>query len=207
MRCANRCDRNCGARRAGCRSHPTIALQRSSTVLASMPGGGIAFATHGVAFSGSCWRGQRAVTLVGADQGMAVSALVLSRTAMKSDAASALLGADEIGALDLAGTRWVVLSACETALGREQSGEGVFGLRRAFRIAGADTVVMSLWPVQDSATADWMHALYDARLRGGKSTIDAVAHAQRATLAARRAAGKSDHPYYWAAFISAGDWR
>jgi CHAT domain-containing protein len=61
--------------------------------------------------------------------------------------------------------------------------------------------------VQDAASADWMRALYDARLRGGASTIDAVAHAQNTVLAARRAAGQSVHPYYWAAFISAGDWR
>jgi CHAT domain-containing protein len=83
----------------------------------------------------------------------------------------------------------------------------VFGLRRAFRLAGARTVVMSLWPVQDQATRDWMAALYRARLEQRLSTIESVATAERELLAARRAAGQSTHPFYWAAFVAAGDWR
>lgn len=172
-------------------------------VAAALPGGGILhFATHALAFAGDCRPGQRAAALAGADDGKPLPALVL---APGNDGRPALLSADEVAALDLAGTGWAVLSACETGLGVEQAGEGVFGLRRAFRIAGAATVVMSLWPVQDAASADWMAALYRARLVDGLDTVAAIASAQRATLAARRQAGLSGHPYYWAAFVAAGD--
>lgn len=172
-------------------------------VAAALPGGGILhFATHALAFAGDCRPGQRAAALAGADDGKPLPALVL---APGSDGRPALLSADEVAALDLAGTGWAVLSACETGLGVEQAGEGVFGLRRAFRIAGAATVVMSLWPVQDAASADWMAVLYRARLVDGMDTVAAVASAQRGALAARRQAGLSGHPYYWAAFVAAGD--
>ena len=69
--------------------------------------------------------------------------------------------------LDLQGTEWAVLSACETGLGEIKAGEGVFGLRRAFQIAGARTVIMSLWSVEDRATRTWMRALYEGRLSKG----------------------------------------
>lgn len=177
-----------------------------AAVLPALPGASILhFATHGLAFAGECVPDQRGAALAGMQGDNMLSALVLS--GVRNQPASALLGAGEIGALDLAGTHWVVLSACETGLGREHEGEGVFGLRRAFRIAGADTVVMSLWSVQDAASATWMRKLYEARLLDNSSTIDAVAHAERSLLAQRRQAGQSVHPYYWAAFVSAGDWR
>lgn len=172
-------------------------------VSAALPGGGILhFATHALAFAPDCRPDQRTVVLAGADPGAPLPALVL---AARDDGRPDLLSADEVAALDLAGTGWAVLSACETGLGVEQAGEGVFGLRRAFRIAGAATVVMSLWPVQDAASADWMAALYRARLVDGLDTVAAVASAQRSALAARRAAGLSTHPYFWAAFVAAGD--
>ncbi|TAH44409.1 MAG: CHAT domain-containing protein, partial [Gammaproteobacteria bacterium] len=107
----------------------------------------------------------------------------------------------------LEGTRWVVLSACDSGLGDSRAYEGAFGLRRAFRLAGARSVIMSLWQVDDSATAEWMTALYKARLRDGLSTIESMAAAQRETLAARRLASLDTHPYWWAGFIAAGDWR
>lgn len=172
-------------------------------VSAALPGGGILhFATHALAFAPDCRPDQRAVALAGTDPRAPLPALVL---AARGDGRPDLLSADEVAALDLAGTGWAVLSACETGLGIEQAGEGVFGLRRAFRIAGAATVVMSLWPVQDAASADWMAALYRARLVEGLDTVASVASAQRSMLAARRAAGLSAHPYFWAAFVAAGD--
>lgn len=174
-------------------------------VLAALPGGGVLhFATHALAFESGCRPDQRAVALSQDGDGAALAALVL---AGQEQGDVSLLTADEIAAVDLAGTQWAVLSACETGLGIEQAGEGVFGLRRAFRVAGARTVIMSLWPVQDAATADWMQRLYAARLGDGDSTITAVAQAQRGLLAARRGDGQSVHPYYWASFIAAGDWR
>jgi CHAT domain-containing protein len=100
-----------------------------------------------------------------------------------------------------------VLSACNTALGEIRPGEGVLGLRRAFQIAGARTVIMSLWSVDDQATRRWMQALYEARLARSLDTADAVRSASLAVLAERRAAHRSTHPFYWAAFVAAGDWR
>jgi CHAT domain-containing protein len=118
-----------------------------------------------------------------------------------------VLTAEEIAGLDLQGTEWAVLSACDTGLGEIRSGEGVLGLRRAFQIAGARTVIMSLWSVDDTATRQWMAALYSARLRDHLDTADSVATANRSILAQRRAAHLSTHPFYWAAFVAAGDYR
>lgn len=195
-----------GQRESAPRTRLDGASATRTAVLAALPGASIVhFATHGIAFADECRPGQRGAALAGRNSDNLLSALVLSRVG--TDPVSALLGANEIAALDLAGTHWVVLSACETGLGREHNGEGVFGLRRAFRIAGVDTVLMSLWSVQDAASADWMRLLYAARLVENDTTIDAVGHAQRTFLKQRRDAGQSVHPYYWAAFISAGDWR
>ncbi|HSX62613.1 MAG TPA: CHAT domain-containing tetratricopeptide repeat protein [Tahibacter sp.] len=117
-----------------------------------------------------------------------------------------LLGAD-VSTLALDGVGWVVLSACDTGLGARLDDEGVFGLRRAFRLAGARTVLMSLWPVDDAATSAWMEALYRARLERRRDTVDAVADADLAVLKSRRERGESPHPFYWAGFVAAGDWR
>ncbi len=117
-----------------------------------------------------------------------------------------LLGAD-VTTLALDGVGWVVLSACDTGLGARLDDEGVFGLRRAFRLAGARTVLMSLWPVDDAATSAWMEALYRARLERQRDTVDAVADADVAVLTARRERGESLHPFYWAGFVAVGDWR
>lgn len=118
-----------------------------------------------------------------------------------------ILTAEEVASLDLAGVEWAVLSACETGLGDVQAGEGVFGLRRAFQIAGAGTLIMSLWSVDDEATRAWMNALYKGRLEGHLDTAQAVHDASLTLLNQRRAAGLSTHPFYWAAFVAAGDWR
>jgi CHAT domain-containing protein len=109
--------------------------------------------------------------------------------------------------LNLEGTEWVVLSACDTGTGQIKAGEGVFGLRRAFQIAGVRTVIMSLWSVEDQSTRTWMRALYIERFQKGASTADAVRNASVQVLQARRARSESTHPFYWAAFVAAGDWR
>jgi len=95
----------------------------------------------------------------------------------------------------------------DTGLGEFKKGEGVFGLRRAFQVAGAHTVIMSLWSVEDAATREWMRALYTGRLKKKLSTADAVYQAGLTILRARRAAGQSTHPFYWASFVAAGEWR
>jgi CHAT domain-containing protein len=74
-------------------------------------------------------------------------------------------------------------------------------------MAGARTVIMSLWSVEDQSTRQWMRALYSGRFERGLDTADAVQQAALATLRAHRAAGQSGHPFFWAGFVAAGDWR
>jgi CHAT domain-containing protein len=118
-----------------------------------------------------------------------------------------ILTAEEVAALHLEGVEWAVLSACDTGLGTVASGEGVLGLRRAFQVAGVRTVIMSLWAVEDQAARQWMEALYRARLGDRLDTAEAVRSATLTVIADRRAAGRSTHPFYWASFVAAGDWR
>lgn len=117
-----------------------------------------------------------------------------------------ILTAAEVASLDLRGVEWAVLSACETGLGPIQVGEGVLGLRRAFQIAGARTLIMSLWSVADVPARDWIHNLYASRISGAASA-EAVRDAALKMLQARRKAGVSTHPSAWGAFIASGDWR
>jgi CHAT domain-containing protein len=80
-------------------------------------------------------------------------------------------------------------------------------MRRALRVAGARTVVMSLWPVDDASTVDLMQSLYRARFLERRDVSEAMGEAMRGELARRRQEGLSDHPFYWAAFVSEGGWR
>ena len=114
-----------------------------------------------------------------------------------------ILTALEVAGLDLWGTRMVVLSACETALGDARYGEGVYGLRRALVLAGSESQVMSLWKVSDSATRDLMIGFYQ-RLRSGEGRAEALRNAQLALLHGAR---NRAHPFFWASFIQSGDWR
>jgi CHAT domain-containing protein len=118
-----------------------------------------------------------------------------------------ILTAEEVTALNLDGVEWAVLSACDTGLGVVRASEGVLGLRRAFQVAGVRTIIMSLWPVDDQAARSWMLALYQGRLQQRLSTSDAVQYAGLTILRARRTQRESTHPFYWAAFVAAGDWR
>ena len=117
-----------------------------------------------------------------------------------------ILTAEEIAALDLSGVELAVLSACDTGVGQVLDGEGVVGLRRAFDLAGARTLVTSLWPVDDGAARVWMRGLYEKRL-SGLSTVDSVRAASLDLLRAQRALGRTTHPYFWGSFVAAGDWR
>jgi CHAT domain-containing protein/tetratricopeptide (TPR) repeat protein len=101
----------------------------------------------------------------------------------------------------------VVLSACETGLGKESGGEGLLGLTRAFQFAGARTVVASLWKVADEATAELMLRLHRG-VRAGLPKDVALATAQRELAAGALADGRDfSAPRYWAAFQVYGDWR
>lgn len=115
-----------------------------------------------------------------------------------------ILTAEEIATLDLSSVKLVVLSACDTALGRAVPGEGVLGLRRAFRVAGARSLLSSLWPVDDTVAGPWMNAFYRAHLGDGLDLPSAAHHAARQVLEARRRRGQDTHPYYWAPFVTEG---
>jgi CHAT domain-containing protein/tetratricopeptide (TPR) repeat protein len=129
------------------------------------------------------------------------------RDSAQPDEDDGILTAQEIAALDLSGVHWVILSACETGTGEVLSGEGVFGLERAFRIAGARTLITSLWAVEDDAARRWMHAFYQQGLHRGRDVIGSVREANLSVLRERRERGESTHPFYWAPFIATGDWR
>ena len=109
----------------------------------------------------------------------------------------------EAADLNLLGTQLVVLSACDTGLGEIASGDGVYGLRRAFAIAGAETQLMSLWQVSDFGTKSLMARYYE-NLIAGRGRSEALRQAQLAMI---EAGDEYSWPYYWAAFILAGDWR
>lgn len=115
-----------------------------------------------------------------------------------------VLTAEEVTTMDLSGTQWIVLSACESGLGQVEFGEGVYGLRRAFQLAGVRTIISSLWPIPDAATANMMAKLYKAADRDLGGIVADVARQQIQRL---RRKNQPDHPYYWAGFISIGDWR
>ena len=112
-----------------------------------------------------------------------------------------ILWALEAARLNLWGTKLVTLSACDTGVGEVRNGEGVYGLRRAFVLAGAETLVMSLWPVSDYMTREMMTAYYTG-LRAGLGRGDAL---RQAKLAMLRRQGRQ-HPFYWASFIQSGEW-
>ena len=113
-----------------------------------------------------------------------------------------ILTALEVTGMNLRGTQLVVLSACETGRGALAADEGVYGLRRAFVLAGAQSQVISLWKVSDTATQELMVDYYDLLLSG--MPRDA---ALRETQLAFLNHEEYSHPYYWAAFIGSGDWR
>lgn len=114
------------------------------------------------------------------------------------------LTAEEVSVMDLSRVDWVVLSACHAGRSPEWPDEGALGMRRAFQWSGVRAVIAGLWAVEDQSTMEWMRALYAARATGAHAAASIQA-AHRATLAARRAAKRSTHPFYWAAFVASGD--
>jgi CHAT domain-containing protein len=110
---------------------------------------------------------------------------------------SALATALELAGLNLWGTQLVVLSACDTGRGDVKLGQGVYGLRRAFLVAGAETIVMSLWKVNDETTRALMETYYH-HLLAGQGRATALREAMREL---RRT---QPHPHYWAPFIAMG---
>ena len=109
----------------------------------------------------------------------------------------------EASGLDLYGTQLVVLSACETGLGAVENGEGVYGLRRTFAIAGAQSQLMSLWQVDDAGTSELMQLYYENLMVNKQGRSEALRNAQLEMMNT----GTYAHPYYWSSFIFSGDWR
>lgn len=127
--------------------------------------------------------------------------VVLSLIGNKS--ADGFLRTDEVFNLRL-GAPLVMLSACETGLGKEKRGEGVLGLTRAFLYAGAPTVGVSLWSVADKSTADLMTEFYRRLLASdGVSSSAAMREAQLSMITGKKYAA----PFFWAPFVLVGDWR
>ncbi len=120
----------------------------------------------------------------------------------KSGTEDGIFTALEATGLDLRGTKLVVLSACETGLGDIANGEGVYGLRRAFVMTGAESQVLSLWKVSDEGTKDLMASYYQ-RLLNKEGRSEAMRNTQLTMLKN----AKYQHPFYWAAFIPSGDWK
>jgi CHAT domain-containing protein/tetratricopeptide (TPR) repeat protein len=112
--------------------------------------------------------------------------------------------AQEISMLDLRGTELAVLSACDTGLGDVRDGEGVSGLRSAFRCAGAGTLLMSLFKVDDQTTRVLMRRFYQG-LREGLGKLAALRRAQLELMRERIRRGQEAQPFYWAGFVLVGD--
>jgi CHAT domain-containing protein len=126
-----------------------------------------------------------------------------------------ILTALEVSELDLGKVQLVVLSACETGLGQVAGGEGILGLQRSFQVAGAKTVVASLWGVDDDATRKLMERFYDNLWQKKLSKLEALRQAQLSMLRGELVRGVEVErtpdnrlpPFYWAAFVLSGDWR
>lgn len=112
-----------------------------------------------------------------------------------------ILTALEASGLNLWGTKLVVLSACDTGLGVVKNGEGVYGLRRAFLLAGTESLVMSLWSVSDYVTREVMTGYYK-NLKQGAGRSTALREVQLEMLKKPN----RQHPFYWASFIQSGEW-
>ena len=182
----------------------------------SLSGKGISLlhiATHGFYFSDADQRNNKLVLKITGeaselseqDRSMNCSGLLLSgaNTILRNrrvpkGVENGVLTAKEISQLDFRGLDLVVLSACQTGKG-ELKEDGVYGLQRAFKKAGAKTLLMSLWNVSDAATQRMMSSFYSS-LAAGASRHEAFAAAQQAV----RSAGFTD-PYYWASFIMLDD--
>ncbi len=177
-------------------------------------------ATHGFFLGGRCpsafdsradpWEGSVPAAVTG-ENPLLLAGLALAganhRQAASPEEEDGILTAEEIAALNFGGVEWAVLSACDTGVGEVKAGEGVLGLRRAFQVAGVKTLIMSLWPVEDEAARHWMRTLYQARFVQGQGTAESARAASLAVLRERRARNRSTHPFYWAGFVAAGDWR
>jgi len=165
-------------------------------------------ATHGFfATSAGCHSALEGTGSAGYDP-MLLSGLALAGANRPADPLApedGILTAREVAGLDLSQTGLVVLSACETGRGEVQSGQGVLGLRRAFAVAGTQSLVMTLWSVGDNDAATLMDALYKRVLRRRPMTPSgALREAQLEMLRTQRAESGQGRPGTWAAWVASG---
>jgi CHAT domain-containing protein/tetratricopeptide (TPR) repeat protein len=132
-----------------------------------------------------------------------LAGLILAGANAPGREADCVLTAAEVRRLDLSACELAVLSACQTGLGSAQAGEGLASLRRAFAAAGARTVISSLWKVDDAATLALMTEFYDNLWGRRQSPSAALRNAKLVLLRGER----FSLPFYWAAFVLAGEWR
>jgi CHAT domain-containing protein len=142
-------------------------------------------------------------TNTGTENPLLRSGLALAGANRRSESTvdDGILTALEASGLDLWGTKLVVLSACDTGLGQVENGEGVYGLRRALVLAGAESLVMSLWSVNDYSTRRLMVDYYK-NLKHGMGRGAGLREVQLHLLKRNPAL----HPFYWANFIQSGQW-
>ena len=131
-----------------------------------------------------------------------MSGLVFSLFDRNGIKQNGFLGLNDIYNLDLS-SDLIVLSACQTALGKEVRGEGLIGMSRGFLYAGSKRIVASLWKVDDSATAEFMKRFYTNHLQKGMPAAKALQQAKNEMKKIRRYSS----PYYWSAFTLLGDWQ
>jgi len=174
----------------------------------------IHLATHGFFLQNKCESGlstllmSRAIDYAG-ENPMLLSGLLLAGANLHGAGAAefgvedGVVTAEEVSSLNLHGTHMVVLSACETGLGKVEDGEGVYGLRRAFQVAGARTVISALWPVSDVITVEIMKHLYSEAHRALPTRMR---QAQLKLIEKGRSEKAADHPIFWASFIASGAW-
>lgn len=158
----------------------------------------IHFATHGFTLSDTAIHNTSATTFRASDNPLVRCGLVMTggnkgwngKAAPGED--DGILTGLEISNVQLPNTQLAVLSACETGLGKIEGSEGVFGLQRAFKLAGVNYIISSLWQVPDKETSEFMETFYACRL-GGKTIREAFLHTQQLMR-------KKYAPYYWAGF-------
>ncbi len=166
-------------------------------------------ATHGYFIERDCRPGHPISGLLDAEP-MLYSGLLLSganlvgRSVDQGRVEDGVLTANEVRGLNLSGTNLVVLSACESARGDIATGQSAIGLSRAFLMAGARQVVSALWPVSDAASIEVMEKIYSSP---DKPIAVALQEFAIEKIRADRAADRTPDPYYWAPYISYGDWR
>ncbi|MBI4853426.1 MAG: tetratricopeptide repeat protein [Acidobacteria bacterium] len=129
------------------------------------------------------------------------SGLALAGANIKDNNGLGIFTALKTTALNLWGTKLVVLSACDTGLGEIKNGDGIYGLRRSLVLAGSETQLISLWPVSDKATRDLMIGYYK-KLKANIGRSDSLRLTQLNMLRSHT----YSHPFYWGSFISSGEW-